>query len=152
MKNILKNFGHDLILIPFLDQTRGVYGLFHELKIMYVGSTTCLPERLGTHIKDRIKRFDRYCFQYVPPHIKLENVEAELIIKYEPLYNTSLPPNDIYICETAISKRFFKKKSCQDFLRKYRPKVYGHFGSRWFLAEEIELLYKISTEPDNLPF
>ena len=62
----------------------GVYFLFNKDKIVYVGMSSRIYERVKKHIKD--KYFDCYCF--ISVFGKCSMVEDFYIRKYKPIYNS----------------------------------------------------------------
>jgi hypothetical protein len=74
--------------VPVSTGTSGVYLLFNEGKVVYVGQSSQVYGRVSTHLKERIKRFDAYTIIPVP---KAERVmrERQLIRTYLPYYNVT---------------------------------------------------------------
>jgi hypothetical protein len=71
--------------ISFEKRGQGIYILFFQGTIVYVGQTRHFNMRLGAH-DFAGKAFDRYVFFALPNATgdELNNTEADLIIKFEP--------------------------------------------------------------------
>jgi len=74
--------------LPVTGNTSGVYFLCLADKIMYVGQSTQLVSRIGSHLTERSKDFDRVFFIFVPK-CELNEVEAEFIHSLQPPYNNN---------------------------------------------------------------
>lgn len=85
-------------VFPFLI---GVYFLFYNNEIVYVGKTTNGLSRVYSHIKT--KKFNRYSF-ILCDISKLNSTEEQYIIKYRPKYNKTLQDN----ISIATIKRILK--------------------------------------------
>lgn len=66
----------------------GVYFLMWDGKIVYVGQTTNLHFRIGQHLTEGVKEFNRYAFLPLPPHM-LDEIEDYYIDVCLPKYNVS---------------------------------------------------------------
>lgn len=66
----------------------GVYFLFREEEVVYVGSSKNIASRIATHIKT--KSFDSYSKIHCNPEDMLD-LEFEYIVEYVPIYNLNLP-------------------------------------------------------------
>ena len=76
-----------------------VYCLYMESIVVYVGQTVNLKNRLNGH--DSSKVYDSYSYTTDLPN-GANNTEAFLIVKHMPLYNKSLPVNDLYLGFTRM--------------------------------------------------
>lgn len=80
-----------------------IYILFRKGKMVYIGRSKYYPhQRIESHIGSK-KVFDEFTIIKIGEEYdkeQLEGVEASLIIKYQPEYNTVLPPNNCW----AIAK------------------------------------------------
>lgn len=85
--------------ILLYDRT-GVYFLFKDKNLVYVGKTTKGIKRIFQHDD---KEFDGYYFVDVPPD-ELSYTEKELILKYKPRYNLSIPGERIKRREVKETK------------------------------------------------
>ena len=82
-----------------------IYFLFNENnEIIYIGQSESLYYRIHCHLKS-IKGIKKIAF-FQTCKEEANNAEAYLIVKYMPIFNRSIPQNDIY-----ISLRGFKKIS-----------------------------------------
>lgn len=67
-----------------------IYKLFHNGVVVYVGQTTNIRARIINHMG--YKNFDFFDFEFCEK-INANELESELIVKYRPIYNKSLPRN-----------------------------------------------------------
>ncbi len=68
------------------ENTSGVYFLKHRNKIVYVGQSINIRERVLTHISDRIKAFDGFTYIDCPKELLIET-EIAYIYKHDPVFN-----------------------------------------------------------------
>lgn len=64
----------------------GIYFLYNEYKIVYIGQAKVLAERLARHYKDTDKVFDQVRYLNVP-ETDLNDIERVFIKIYLPEYN-----------------------------------------------------------------
>jgi len=69
-----------------------VYFLVDADKVVYIGQSKNVLQRLGAHFRSEEMEFDSYCFLAVPVD-DLDTVEYGLIRKYSPKYNIQRYPN-----------------------------------------------------------
>lgn len=85
----------DLNTLPSTSVRRlkGVYFLYRGLKLVYIGSSANIVQRIVNHTKD--KEFDSYKFIEINGNINILEVESGFIKKYQPEYNYihTLKPN-----------------------------------------------------------
>jgi hypothetical protein len=104
----------------------GVYLLLRGDVIVYVGSSVCIGSRVGNHVGDPRKEFDRAVFMRCPPEARLD-VEGALIRYFLPELNGS-PPADNGRDDEVIERlglppmdpEFRKLYTLKDDLRKAR--------------------------------
>lgn len=70
-----------------------IYALFDEDKIVYIGRTKCLLQRIGAHHSD--KKFSGYGYFIVPDGIACVE-ELKMYGKYRPKYNKQPPDSKYY--------------------------------------------------------
>ena len=87
----------------FIKSKRGIYFLYKEDELVYIGMTTNFSSRLNSHIADDTKEFDSYRFLDVNDNVNLNNIEEKYIRKYKPLYNVRFTEKqfNIYSYETC---------------------------------------------------
>ena len=68
----------------------GIYYLIDGDEIVYIGQGANVWGRIGAHVAENKKVFDRFFFVFVPTE-DLDDFETEEIIKYNPRYNEKLP-------------------------------------------------------------
>lgn len=80
----------DLENLPKTDirKIRGVYFLYRGDKLVYIGSSQDIINRIPTHFKT--KEFDSYKYIEINGTIKVAKIETELIRKYKPDYNIAV--------------------------------------------------------------
>ena len=72
----------------------GIYFLFDEKKIVYVGQSSDIYERMRWHLRENTKVFDGFSyltFEKEPTHERVLEEEGKYILKYYPKYNKELP-------------------------------------------------------------
>lgn len=80
------------IRTPIEEYHPGIYFLFREDEIVYVGKSLWTMARVFVHQRDKDKDFDS--FTILPFLVEqLDDKELEYICKFQPVYNKSLPPN-----------------------------------------------------------
>ena len=67
-------------------QLCGVYFLFRQNEIVYIGQSINVIQRIGAHVTERKKRFDRVLYLPCPQGL-LDFYERELIFQFKPRYN-----------------------------------------------------------------
>lgn len=85
----------------------GIYYLLRGNRVVYIGQSTCIINRVSNHFVARKKRFDRFTYMNAPTHM-LNELELKEIITYNPEYNKSLPRNNIYASMGMLKARFRK--------------------------------------------
>lgn len=63
----------------------GVYYLFQESKLVYIGESACIFTRISQHLG--IKRFDHFKYIVIAGEKERKMLEKNLIRKHRPLYN-----------------------------------------------------------------
>lgn len=81
----------------------GIYYLWREDEIVYIGQSTNILFRVATHLNSGVKVFDSYTYEECAPHL-LDKLELENIIKHKPLYNVALPASADYTTMNAVRK------------------------------------------------
>jgi hypothetical protein len=87
--------------------TRGVYFLFLNEQIVYVGQSGNVYSRIKTHIEEGVKIFNRSFVQIIPPEINLLAVEKFYILKFRPKYNYETNAKS---CDTPLSSEYVVKE------------------------------------------
>lgn len=68
------------------DLIPGIYFLFKEEKLIYIGKSTHIPDRISCHCKQNKKSFDFYSFIAVSNE-EIDFYERIFINKYRPILN-----------------------------------------------------------------
>lgn len=79
----------DISSLPLLKikNIKGIYFLYKNNDIVYIGQTKNLISRLAVHLADKNKDFDSYKFLELPHNMNLNKLERFLIKKFKPEYN-----------------------------------------------------------------
>lgn len=85
--------------------TRGIYFLLMGSEVVYVGQGRCVEVRIGAHIAQGKKEFDRFAVLPLPEG-DLNAVEVGYILKYLPKYNAQLPTNTQWTAVETARKSF----------------------------------------------
>ena len=80
-RKIIERFKNDFRSI---EDTCGIYFLFKDDELVYIGQSTCVYQRIETHRGD--KDFDRACY-FPCPEGELTDIETVLIQGFAPRYN-----------------------------------------------------------------
>lgn len=86
------------------EKIKGCYLLWDNGIVVYVGQSTNIWARVGVHLASPIKKFDG--FSYCEIEGNLNDAEAELIVRYKPKFNSSLPNNSFYASSSQLKKVF----------------------------------------------
>jgi hypothetical protein len=68
-----------------------VYALFKEKRLVYIGLTTDMKIRMRVHVDSCSKDFDTIYYTERPSYQDMRELENNLIYKYKPKYNKSIP-------------------------------------------------------------
>lgn len=85
---------------------RGIYALFKDDCLVYVGQSNNITYRVGTHIQNGEKDFDTYEVFPVPGNMTnadLNELEAETIRYFSPKYNKALAMGKGHKCKTKTA-------------------------------------------------
>ena len=91
----------------------GIYFLFENDEVVYVGQALDMASRIRTHIVESKKSFSSHAQIAVPEekHHLLNEIEAYFIHKFQPKYNITIPPQGRYSnISTFFSKSNFDKR------------------------------------------
>lgn len=101
LKEDMKLFEGSFSLIEFFGIS-GVYYLFRNEQLVYIGESACVFSRITEHIKEGVKEFTHFKYEACENRKELER---SLIRKYRPIYNSTYNPN-----VQEVSKYGRKKK------------------------------------------
>lgn len=115
----------------------GIYFLFQDNELVYVGQAACLDIRLLTHISEGIKQFNR--FAWIPCEKEnLEYLEAQYILKFLPKYNKNLPHILGYLLPATIKTHLgISMRTIRKVIAKHKP---HSVNGRYQIEEIRELL------------
>ncbi len=87
------------------NQISGVYFLISGGEIVYVGQSTDVINRVSNHFNHSIndKIFDSYAVVECDPAL-LNDLEAEYIVRFAPIYNKHLPVNSRWFTPPMLKK------------------------------------------------
>ncbi len=90
-----------------IKKTNGTYILFNEDEAVYVGSSSFCEKRISDHIAENKKEFTHFeITERVEKSSDLLKIETDLIAKYVPKYNMSIPIRDSMGTIDFLSKRY----------------------------------------------
>lgn len=84
-------------------QLCGIYCLWLGDLLVYIGQSESIMERIFKHKYE--KEFDGFTFFVCEKH-ELNEVEAQLILEHQPLYNRSIPVNKDFISYNQIKRQY----------------------------------------------
>lgn len=96
------------LAVPCYPPVPVIYFLVREKKVVYVGQTTNLLYRIGSHVRGP-KEFDSYYFVPLSDGDDIDEVEADFIAKFEPEYNGQMPPGKRYVKRSGAREMLQKK-------------------------------------------
>lgn len=79
-----------------IDKSYIYFLLSEEEQVLYIGQTTNLCQRMGTHLYSGVINGISKIRYFLTDKYHINEVEAALIIKYRPKYNLSVPSNKRY--------------------------------------------------------
>lgn len=89
-------------------QARGIYILFKDSEIVYIGQSKNIDSRLSGHYAEKTKEFNAFTFiPFVGSDDALTDLEAAYIVTYTPVYNRNIPPNNYWIALDEIYVQLF---------------------------------------------
>jgi len=97
-------------IIPICpDNHSYIYFLLNSYdEVIYVGQTKCLVSRLAAHVNDKTKSGIAKIRFITVPKGRVNEIEAELIIKHHPKFNKGIPTNTKF----GSLQFFIDKNSC----------------------------------------
>lgn len=114
----------------------GVYFLFQNNEIVYIGSSMNIETRLQTHKNENKKIFESYSFIEFPVEQILEK-ELEYFLLYKPKYNKALPNNNFLISIKAFYYQDAKK--IRENLQPVFQTYYKLSDCQFLLGEDVNL-------------
>lgn len=82
-----------------------IYRLYQGDSVVYVGQSVNLANRLASHYSDKSKIFDSFDFTECDEG-KMNDMEAENIVKYAPIYNTTIPKCSNYMPSGQVKSKY----------------------------------------------
>lgn len=113
-KDIKKHLTNDLKNIP--DNICGIYLLYKDDKVVYVGQSTNVNTRIKTHLSQGLKDFEKYIW-FECEKDDLVKVEKEYINKFKPFYNGGISEGRSAY-KGSPKQRKVKKEKANDFVNK----------------------------------
>lgn len=132
-KDILKN------KIPVIQPKPSVFFLINQKEIVFIGLSLDVMVRIANLRKENKMIFDHYAILECPSEYA-PAVQCELIVKYEPKYNKTLPHNQGYITRGKIKEVFnINGHRVRHLIKKYQPKqVLGVFYNKNQIQELLK--------------
>ena len=88
--------------------------------IVYVGQSENIIQRVGVHLANPSKDFDGWSYATVE-NGDLNEIETELIIRYKPILNKTLPANKQYVTARYLRNLGFNGWKIRRILKKIQP-------------------------------
>lgn len=129
-----------------LTKTTGIYYLFKNNKVVYIGQSEFCERRVYAHCKD--KNFGSYFIYSVDKNI-LSDIEAKEILLYKPKYNQSIPDNNIFYTLPKYFKNILKikkygyKRIENKIKNKHNIKTYRLKDKNYYLKNKLDIVYGI---------
>jgi predicted GIY-YIG superfamily endonuclease len=110
-----------------------IYALIDGNEIVYIGQSTNLIMRLGSHISQREKKFDRWAIvedlgDYCSDN-ELNKMEKRYIRKYTPKYNHVHNPKSSFK-QDMRDRRSEEKRNRREFWKRHNERRYSNIVSR----------------------
>ncbi len=119
-----------------------IYYLKRESKIVYVGQTINIMERLLSHLRNADKDFDSASYFPVDGSKEERNyIEAGLIIEHKPEYNKSLPVK-------AVDMGLIKEKDLPSFIPESMKEKFFVIKSRGVNCYDSSIIKEFLTHED----
>jgi len=141
---------HKLTKHPVENIKRGIYFLFKDDELVYVGKSENILGRIGTHTKEKQGLFDHYAYFVTDGDIG--RLEAEYIHKYDPILNVG---HDWLNCSMYITfamlKRYFKSLDRRDMSTRLKSKIrklgiqeHTYRSTIYYLRKDINKAFGLS--------
>jgi hypothetical protein len=98
--NVFKN----KTMVDTRDDLRIIYFLIKKDKVVYVGQSKAGLSRVYSHITANKKDFDSFSYIHISNNEDLDLLEADYIIKFDPIYNLKIHGNKYYKSLDSIKK------------------------------------------------
>lgn len=83
-----ESLSRDIISIDLYFNKSGIYFLFKETKLVYIGESYCIYSRIAQHLKENVKEFNHFkIYKLIENQQLRKRTEKSLIKKYKPLLN-----------------------------------------------------------------
>lgn len=86
--------------------TGGLYFLYDNDSLVYIGKSSNIFYRIGTHIHEGIKEFDNWEYQIIEDEEERSNLEGYLIKIFKPKYNQEGEPNTIFDKDKGKNRKY----------------------------------------------
>ena len=86
--------------------TGGLYFLYDNDDLVYIGKSANIFYRIGTHIQEGVKDFNNWEYQIVEDEIERSNLEGYLIEIFKPKYNQKGEQNDIFNKDKILNTKY----------------------------------------------
>lgn len=129
------------ISTPKPPKIRGVYFLIYRQMIVYVGQSADVQARLVSHLASG-KVFDSVAIIDTGERSDRNELEAAYIVKFEPLYNTSIPLNSAWGSASTVARMGKRAgRSAQD-VRDYIAEHCIEDTNGYYLLDDFEELWR----------
>lgn len=90
--------------------TGGIYFLYNDDELVYIGKSQNIFQRIGSHIKEGIKEFNNWDYQEIDNENERSELEGYLINVFKPKYNEKMEYNSIFYCRRINHQRHWTKE------------------------------------------
>lgn len=97
---------------PLNSSLVGIYFLFQDQELVYVGQSFSIYSRIGTHCADREKVFNRVAIILCDVS-ELDALETQYIFKFKPKFNKKIPYDSIGYFKTKTILGKLRQKGWQ---------------------------------------
>lgn len=119
----------------------GVYVLFWNDEVVYVGQSTNVENRIIYHINSLEKVFDAYAIIPTEPDM-LDATEVELIWRFSPKYNVTMPENLRYKSIGQIRKLYPIRGVTENLLKRLGARDGIEKRGRYYDMQVVDPLLK----------
>jgi hypothetical protein len=115
-----------------VQKIRGVYLLWNLGTVVYVGQSENILQRVGIHLANPLKNFDGFSYAVIESG-DLNDIEADLIVRYQTRINKDLPKNKKYVTARYLRKQGFGGWEIRRILKRLHP-----VWRDYYLASDFE--------------
>jgi len=137
--------------LKLISKTYGVYLFTENNKYIYIGKANSLRDRLSSYfsistsgkVKEIVKRSDSISYIEVNSEIEALLLEAKLVGKYKPYYNSSLKDDKSPLYIIITNDIYPQVKSIRKSNLKIAKYIHGPFPNASYVKEILKILRRI---------